>query len=294
MHNKDVKFIIYQSLYILVICIIAIKGADINLEEVELKKLMSPGYAYIDTTDKVQVKRDELSKMINFDSTKFMIVSIADYNKHPEMYTPVSMSSLNVQSPPENIITTKTQEPVIDKETPKSEIVLGEMSFYQYHLNQVNNKGNSDISINGITIPAHSIGSVLLKGDKTVTVSTNGATKTYSVIDYKKPQIHIERKTTMGDDTKLTELQRVVCFRVTVDAQFPEQLDGKFGGPVTVKQSGTNTWDVTLNAFHDKSAFDRWTEDKQSPYSLGFTVTISDKVAPFTQTAQQSFIFGEW
>ena len=76
MHNKDVKFIIYQSLYILVICIIAIKGADINLEEVELKKLMSPGYAYIDTTDKVQVKRDELSKLINFDSTKFMIVSM--------------------------------------------------------------------------------------------------------------------------------------------------------------------------------------------------------------------------
>lgn len=292
MHNKDVKFIIYQSLYILVICIIAIKGADINLEEVELKKLMSPGYAYIDTTDKVQVKRDELLKLIKFDSTKYMIVSIADYNSHPEMYNPVSISSLNVQTPPE--ITTKPEKTEPEKETTKPEIVLGEMSFYQYHMNQVNNKGNTDISINGAVIPAHSIGSVLLKGDKTVTVSTSGATKTYSVIDYKKPQVHIERKTTMGEDTKLTELQRVVCFRVTVDALFPEQLEGKFGGPVTVKQSGTNTWDVTLNAFHDKSSFDRWAEDKQSPYSMGFTVTISDKIAPFTQTAQQSFIFGEW
>jgi len=32
--NKDVKFIIYQSLYIFVVCVIAIKGANLDLVKV--------------------------------------------------------------------------------------------------------------------------------------------------------------------------------------------------------------------------------------------------------------------
>jgi len=32
--QKDVKFIIYQSLYIFVVCVIAIKGANLDLRQV--------------------------------------------------------------------------------------------------------------------------------------------------------------------------------------------------------------------------------------------------------------------
>lgn len=54
------------------------------------------------------------------------------------------------------------------------------------------------------------------------------------------------------------------------------------------------TFDVTMNAFSSKAAFDNFTEGKDSPYSLGFTVTVKDKIAGHSITAQQSFRFGEW
>ena len=53
--GRDVKFIIYQVLYIFVICVIALKGADINLEEVlDAKQVVKKTYAdslkkYIDS-----------------------------------------------------------------------------------------------------------------------------------------------------------------------------------------------------------------------------------------------------
>ena len=36
--KKDVKFIIYQMLYVFVICVIALKGANLDLEEVISKE----------------------------------------------------------------------------------------------------------------------------------------------------------------------------------------------------------------------------------------------------------------
>jgi len=36
--RKDVKFIIYQMLYVFVICVVALKGANLDLEEVISKE----------------------------------------------------------------------------------------------------------------------------------------------------------------------------------------------------------------------------------------------------------------
>src|SRR5258706_4291392 len=88
MNNKkrDVKFIIYQALYIFVVCIVAIKGANLDLTEVDEKKMIDHGWTYIDTTNKVLIDRDKLAKLISFDSTKYMIVSIDDYKNNPGKY----------------------------------------------------------------------------------------------------------------------------------------------------------------------------------------------------------------
>ena len=52
--NKDVKFIIYQSLYIFVVCVIAIKGANLDL----VKVLEDYG------TPKAHITEDSLQKLL--------------------------------------------------------------------------------------------------------------------------------------------------------------------------------------------------------------------------------------
>jgi hypothetical protein len=37
--QNDIKFIIYQSLYIFLVCVVAIKGANIDLVEVEERRM---------------------------------------------------------------------------------------------------------------------------------------------------------------------------------------------------------------------------------------------------------------
>ena len=66
MNNKkrDVKFIIYQALYIFVICVVTIKGATLTLVEVvDIKH----GWTYVDTTNKVLIDRNDYAKLKEFD-----------------------------------------------------------------------------------------------------------------------------------------------------------------------------------------------------------------------------------
>jgi len=99
--------------------------------------------------------------------------------------------------------------------------------------------------------------------------------------------------TSMGEETRVATLQSTTCYRVTIDDDFPGQLDVKFTGPITVKQQG-NAYDITMNAFSSKAAFDNFTDGKDAPYSLGFTVSVTDKIAGHKITGQNSFSFGEW
>jgi len=49
-----------------------------------------------------------------------------------------------------------------------------------------------------------------------------------------------------------------------------------------------------MKAFGSQSAFDNFSSGKDSPYSVGFTVTVKDKIKGETVTGQQSFTFGDW
>ena len=69
--HRDVKFIIYQVLYIFLVCVISLKGANIDLTEVLAKdKVVNKQYAdslkaYIDS-----ILALGLVPEINFDTTK--------------------------------------------------------------------------------------------------------------------------------------------------------------------------------------------------------------------------------
>jgi hypothetical protein len=298
--KRDIKFIIYQSLYIFLICIVAIKGADISLDEVEVKKLLDPRFAYVDTTNKILMDRNELSKMIIFDSTKYMIVSIEDYRNNPEKYisNPIVQSTgiYNTQNPvsnnttnnPENLQKTKQTE-ITDKP-----IITGNIQLVQFHDNPIQNKNGFPITVKGNTIPANSTKTVRIDGDANVVISSGQSSMTIATIPNKKPEIKISPITPMGENSKASQLQRTTCFRVTISDDFPEQLDVKFSGPVSVKQKDKNTYDITMNFFGSMEAYKNFTDSHESPYRVGFNVIVKDKIAPHSVTSQQQFVFGEW
>jgi hypothetical protein len=300
--SRDVKFIIYQSLYIFVVCVVAIKGANLNLTQV----------VEDDGTPKPQISMDSLEnlyrlmqKMVLVDTNYFVIVDkkLLEENEKlriivqnmPKldlnMYMPkVDMSQYVKLTPEEKkILEEKKEEP---SET--QEIRIGNIKMTQYTLNTLNNPYDVPLEVVGITtIPPKSTKTFETGGQSSVVIRVGSNSKTIELSPNQKPKINFQRIASMGEDTRVTSLQSSVCYRVTIEDDFPGQLDIKFTGPITVKQQGT-TYDITMNAFSSKAAFDNFTENKDSPYSLGFTVTVTDKIAGHKITGQNSFIFGEW
>jgi hypothetical protein len=175
------------------------------------------------------------------------------------------------------------------------EIRIGNIQLTQYTLNTLNNPYDTPLEVVGITsIPPKSSKTFQTGGQSTLIIKVGNQSKTVELKDNEKPKISMQRVASMGEDTRATYLQSSTCYRVTIDDDFPGQLDIKFNGPVTVKTQSATTFDVTMNAFGSKSAFDNFTDNKDSPYSVGFTVSVTDKIAGHKITGQNSFIFGEW
>jgi hypothetical protein len=303
--KNDIKFIIYQSLYIFVICVVAMKGANLDLTQVieddgKPKAIISP--------DSLLKLYEIIKKSIIVDTSLYVIISKEDLAKMDVKIQELVIKSqpnlnLSVTSTPINTFTTnnpkieQTPEQKIEKKDPgeMKEIRIGNIKLTQYTNNTLNNPYDTPLEIVGITsIPPHSSKTFVTGGESSVVIKVGDQTKTVEMAPNQKPKISFQRVASMGEDTRVTQLQSSVCYRVVIEDDFPGQLDIKFSGPCTVKEKGNFTYDVTMNAFSSKAAFDNFTENKSSPYSTGFTVTVTDKIAGHKITGQQSFIFGEW
>ena len=302
--KNDIKFIIYQSLYIFVVCVIAIKGANLDLTQVveddgKPKAIISP--------DSLLKLYEIIKKSIIVDTSLYVIISKEDLAK---MDVKVRDFVLQNQNQPvlsvtsTQVNTNTTNNPLVEKVDVKpdvkkdpgemKEIRIGNIQLTQFTNNTLNNPYDSPLEIVGITtIPPHSSKTFVTGGESSVVIKVGDQTKTVEMKPNEKPKIGFQRVASMGEDTRVTSLQSSVGYRVTITDDFPAQLDVKFSGPVTVKQQG-NTYDVTMNAFSSKAAFDNFTDGKNSPYTIGFTVTVTDKIAGHKITGQNSFIFGEW
>lgn len=298
-NSKDIKFIIYQSLYIFVVCVIAIKGANLDL----VKVLEDDG------TPKAHITEDSLQKLLELlkisqivDTTRFAIVDknlLKENEKLKELVQQtqvmINTQQLSVSQP--IIEQPKIEEKPEEKKDPgeMQEIRIGNIILHQYTQNTLNNPYDTPLEVVGVTtIPPKSTKTFETGGQSSVVIRVGNTSKTVELKPNEKPKINISRIASMNEDTRVATLQSTTCFRVTISDDFPGQLDVKFSGPITVKNAGQNTYDITMNAFGSKSAFDNFTDNKDSPYSVGFTVTVSDKIAGHKITGQNSFIFGEW
>jgi hypothetical protein len=279
-----------------VVCVVAIKGANLDLVEV-----------IEDDPTRARISEDSLRHLLEIlkisqivDTSKYKLIdkNLLINNQELQRLVQITQQQLSVvQSqvipqiqPPEEQLKIEEKDP-----GEMQEIRIGNIQLTQYTLNTLNNPYDTPLEVEGITtIPPKSTKTFETGGQSSVVIRVGSQTKTVTMKPNEKPKIGMQRIASMGEETRVTYLQSSVCYRVTISDDFPGQLDVKFNGPITVKSVGSGTYDVTMNAFGSKAAFDNYTENKDSPYSVGFTVSVTDKIAGHKITGQNSFIFGEW
>lgn len=315
--NRDVKFIIYQTLYIFVISVLALKGANLDLTEVVSKEnVVEKEY-----TDSLKSMIDSLLAKgivpeIKFDTSKKY--SDPEELKKKLQEAQLELSTLKTSTTSLTVVTTtpnvqmpqseiekKTQEQQNqpeEEEKPKQDLDFRiAQTFTQYTSNTVSNPGTLPIEIYGsdgsmvASVPAGGSKSFTLGGQSSLTFKRGSVSKTVSTKENSKPKITMQRLAPSGEDVSVRTLQKTVGYRVTISDDFPGQLDIKFSGPVTAKQAGNLVYDVTLNIFGSQAAFDNYTSNRESPYSVSFQVTVKDQIATQQSVSQSGvFQFGEW
>lgn len=304
--GRDIKFVIYQVLYIFVICVIALKGADINLEEV----LARDKAVDIEIAEKQRETIDSLMKLQHLDPN-FQIDTTKKYTE-AEMQVVLAMlkdKSKNDGSISSNPITgsgpgvttdftgysdPKTNETSLNLKAP----VVPE--FTQYTLNSIKNSYDKNLDIFGdgiklTTIKPQSIGTLKINGEKLIKFEVDGRSSSKSTKEKQAPKIDIQKFISDGENASLRSIQNRVAYRVTIVSNFSGDLNVNISGPVKIDKVSSTQYDITLNFIASEAAFDAWTKGKTEPYKTSFTVSVKDKYNPkFSLSQMGMFTFGKW
>lgn len=298
--GRDVKFVIYQVLYIFVICVIALKGADINLEEVlDAKQVVKKTYAdslkkYIDSILALglipSINIDTNMKYTDQDMEKLM----AELNQLKKDMPPPMLQQEQIR------IKTETVRPDIQEPEKIKKATVQGVELTQYSVSKIKNPYSETLVLiaDGRTlasIPPQGTASITLGGESSVTFKVGDASDTKPTKQKQAPKIDIQKVGPGGSDVSLRSVQNSVGYRVTVVSNNPGDLDVKISGPVSTKQVSPTVFDVTLTLLGSEAAFDAWSKGKDAPYKASFTVSVKDKYNPKFSISQIGvFTFGKW
>ena len=318
--NRDVKFIIYQSLYIFVISVLALKGANLDLTEVVSKEkvvektytdslkimidsLLARGYIpeiKFDTTQKF-TNPEEMKKKLQEAQQQLAVLKMNSPSITVNTTSPgIQLQQTNITEEKEKIQDKPKEEKIEEKEGKELDFKIPQ-TFTQFTSNSISNPSSVTIEIYGsdgsmiATVPPGGSRSFQLGGQNSLTFKGGGVSKTVSTKENVKPKVTMQRLVSAGEEVSVRNLQSTVGYRVTISDDYPGQLDVKFSGPVSVKQSGPLVYDVTLNFLNSKPAFDNFTENREAPFSVSFQISVKDRIATQHNVSQSGvFQFGEW
>lgn len=265
--DRDVKFVIYQVLYIFVICVIALKGANLDLEEViEKETVVEREYAdslkkYLDSLIALGlVPKIDIDTTLKFSNPEELRQKLQQTQMQLSQITQKMSLTVNQTNP---TVTPQVQQEEIPEEKkeeiPKepsevTDIRIGSIELTQYTQNTLNNPYDLPLEIVGITtIPPKSTKTFTTGGQSSVTIRVGSSTKTVSLKPNDNPRIIVQKVADVGSYRSLT---RVTGFRVTVEDDFPGQLQISVTGPVSVTQSG-KVLDIKLNQTIGSESQDR-------------------------------------
>jgi hypothetical protein len=309
--ERDSKFVIYQVLYIFVITVLALKGADLDLRRVALEEetvqvsvrdslisvldsLYSLGIDFsIKIDPNVVVENEEMKKQIAEMNRK--LEAVKDYVPPPKEEKPK-------EEPKEE--QTKLQLPISLKQT-----------FIQYTWNTARNSGNVPTTIYDprdrskpiVVIPPGKESKFDLTDQTEVVVAFGTQEERVKVIPNKPPEIQIERVTTKmnASDIYVQELQRITAFTVTIIDNRPEQLKVSYSGPISVTgpqkdSNGNMVYNVSLRIAATENQYDDWVDKNETlresdgRYKANFFFIVIDERTKDRVQVGDSFFFTDF
>lgn len=308
--NRDSKFVIYQVLYIFVITVLALKGADLDLRRVALEEetvqksvrdslmtLLDSLYALgldfnIEIDPNLPVENLELKQKLADLSKK-----VQDLNKIVEEIPPP-----------------KEEPEIVEEQTLMQSPISAKQTFIQYTWNNARNTGTVPANIidprNGKTlavVPPGQEKKFDLLDQEEVIINFGSQEERIKVIPNKPPEIKIERVTTRMNAARIyvRELQRITVFKVTIVDLRPDQLKVTYTGPISVtgpiKDANNNlVYNVSLKIATTERAFDEWLDkfgnlrEPDGRYKVNFFFTAVDEISKDRVQVGDSFFFTDF
>lgn len=310
--NRDSKFVIYQVLYIFVITVLALKGADLDLRRVALeeetvdKKVRDSLVTLIDSLYalglKFDIKIDENLPVENLELKK----KVASLNQRLQEV----QTKLQELPPPK-----EEEKQVVEEQTLMPMPISNKQTFIQYTWNVASNTGSVPVEIYDprdrskpiVVIPAGQERKFDLTDQTEVVVKFGSQEDRIKVVPNKPPEIKIEKVTTKMNarDIYVQELQRITVFKVTVIDNRPDQLKITWNGPISVSgpvkdSNGNLIYNVSLKIASTLSAFDDWLDkngnlrESDGRYKVNFFFTAVDDRTKDRVQVGDSFFFTDF
>jgi hypothetical protein len=314
--NRDTKFIIYQVLYIFVITVLALKGANLDLNQVVKKdtvvskSVRDSLVSLIDTLYKkgvnFNIKIDENAVVENAELKQ----KLAHMNERVAVLTksiretPPEVSP----SPPAN------EEPKEQTKLLATPLAISQV-FIQNTWNKAKNIGNvptyiydpRNMSAPIAVVPPGQEKQFDLTDQKEILLKFGSQEQRIPVNPKRPTEIKITRATTKMDasDIYVTDLQRITGFTVTVIDERPDQIKVSYSGPISVNgptkdSKGNMIYQVSLNLAPNEQRYNAWT-DKNSglrtsdgKYKANFFFTAIDQRTKNRVQVGDAFYFTDY
>jgi hypothetical protein len=308
--EHDSKFVIYQVLYIFVITVLALKGANLDLRRVALEEET----VQVSVRDSLMAVLDSLYSLgIDFSikidpnvvvENEEMKRQLAELNKKLEKvkdYVP----------PPKE----KPKEEIKEEQSKLQLPISLKQTFIQNTWNMAKNSGNvpttlydpRDRSKPIVVIPPGKEVKFDLTDQTEVIVAFGTQEERVKVIPNKPPEIKIERVTTKmnAQDIYVQELQRITAFTVTIIDVRPEQLKVSYSGPISVTgpqkdANGNMVYNVSLRIAANENQYDDWVDKNESlreadgRYKANFFFIVVDEKTKDRVQVGDSFFFTDF
>lgn len=308
--NRDSKFVIYQVLYIFVITVLALKGADLDLRRVTLE----------DETVQKSV-RDSLITLLDS-----LYALGLDFNIEIDPNLPVENLELkqklaelsrkvqDLNKIVEEIPPPKEDPEIVEEQTLMQSPISAKQTFIQYTWNNARNTGSIPANVvdprNGQTIAVVPPGQEKrfdLLDQEEVIIRFGTQEERIKVIPNKPPEIKIERVTTRMNASRIyvRELQRITVFKVSIIDLRPDQLKITYTGPISVtgpiRDNNNNlVYNVSLNIASTERAFNDWLDkfgnlrEPDGRYKVNFFFTAVDEISKDRVQVGDSFFFTDF
>jgi hypothetical protein len=298
--NRDSKFIIYQVLYIFVITVLALKGADLDLKEVISKdKAVSTS-----VRDSLMVVIDSLYARGSKFEIKVDQSTVAENEALRQKLSSLNKQLADIKPPVKEMLPQIEQKPAVPEQKPivsEQSILQSPISVTQNFLQNTWNIAKNTGSVQAAIYDPNNMNKPIvviapnqekkfdLTNENKVILKFGSQQQALNVVPMQPPDVKISRATTKMDASTIyvQDLQRITGFNVTIKYARPDQLKITHTGPISVSgplknNNGDFVYNVSLNLAPTKQRFQDWLDhygnlrDVNGRYKADFFFTVVD------------------